>query len=88
MNVSDKLRQRYLAHQRQNTELCLRAFVSDDFIFLEKIGHQLKGNAMTFGFQELSLIGAELEEASRARDPKKLKQTLDQLSRWLSQGPS
>ncbi len=47
---------------------CNKAIETGDFAFLEKVGHQVKGNAQSFGFDELSPIGIALEEAAKSRN--------------------
>lgn len=56
--------------QRRKSDLieCNKALETGDFTFLEKIGHQVKGNAQSFGFDALSPLGIALESAARAKD--------------------
>ena len=67
----------YIQRRLSDLEECRRAIESGDFPFLEKIGHQVKGNAQSFGFDSLSPIGIELEKAAKDRDIPNLKKAVD-----------
>ncbi len=56
--------------QRRKTDFVElnKAIENGDFSFLEKIGHQVKGNAQSFGFDELSPVGIALEKAAKSKD--------------------
>lgn len=40
----------------------------DDYSFAIKLGHQVKGNAVTFDFPQLAFIGVEIENAAKKQD--------------------
>ncbi|MBL7543346.1 MAG: Hpt domain-containing protein [Bdellovibrionaceae bacterium] len=65
--------------QRRIADLaeCNKAIESGDFSFLEKIGHQVKGNAQSFGFDALSPLGIALETAAKSRDIPTLRKVVD-----------
>lgn len=51
---------------------------------LEEVGHKLKGNGSTFGFEDLSLIGGDLQRAAELKDEDRIKEVLRGFSYWVS----
>jgi len=68
MQVPFEARQKYLDRRKQDIVACQEALTKQDFYFLERIGHQLKGNAITFGFDEFTNIAVALELATKTKD--------------------
>lgn len=66
--ASHKMKVVYIQRRKSDFTECMKAIESGDFSFLEKVGHQVKGNAETFGFDELSPIGIALESAAKSKD--------------------
>ena len=75
---------RYIERRKGDLEVCRTVFVSLDFAKVETIGHQLKGNAATFGFPGLASVGAGLEKAGKSKDVALLAQSAIELERWLA----
>ena len=84
MEVPEAMKERYLEHRRNDLKACLVSLEKKSFDEIEKVGHQLKGNAETFGHPELSTIGEHLEESARSQNLEKLKQSILELARWIS----
>ncbi len=76
LDISDEMRELYIQHRKKDLLRCLTALEKSDFSFLEKIGHQVKGNAVSFGFDDLSSLALELEGAARDHDIPHLKNVL------------
>ena len=53
---------KYINRRIKDLSDCKIAFAKYDFTKLIYIGHQIKGNAQTFGFKKLGLIAADLEK--------------------------
>ncbi len=83
MTLPQDILERYREHRKQDLKMCLLALETKDFMLLERVGHQLKGNGMTFGFSDLSEIGTKLEKAARQRNLEGLSNALLLLSQWL-----
>jgi signal transduction histidine kinase/CheY-like chemotaxis protein len=85
--AAEFLRQRS-AEQHELT----RMMAIGDFAAVERVGHQLKGSAATFGFPRIGLAGARIEKAAAARDLDGLRQecqTLgDMIELEISRRPS
>lgn len=84
MELPIEMRERYLKRRSNDLEDCLRALNQEEFKSIEKIGHQLKGNAETFGHIELNEIAIELEKAAKTENSKQVELLLRKFSNWLS----
>lgn len=73
MLVPIEARQKYLERRKQDVIASKEALSKQDFSFLERLGHQIKGNAVTFGFDELTSIAIEIEQASKEKKLELLK---------------
>jgi HPt (histidine-containing phosphotransfer) domain-containing protein len=67
MQVPNEARQKYLDRRKQDIIACHDALSRQDFQFLERLGHQIKGNAITFGFNEFTSIAIEMEKAAKSK---------------------
>ncbi|MEO5968973.1 MAG: response regulator, partial [Bdellovibrionia bacterium] len=56
-----------------------------DFKKMETIGHRLKGNAKSYGFEDLGKLGGQLESASREKDPTKAGAIITDMEKLLAQ---
>lgn len=75
-----ELRLKYL--ERKTAEIAaIRAAAAPDREALQRLGHQMKGNAVTFGFPSLGEIGAAMESAAKSGDEGSLRALVDRLER-------
>lgn len=74
----------YIQRRLADIAECNKAIETGDFSFLEKIGHQVKGNAQSFGFDDLSPIGIALEEAAKEKNVSTLKKLVQDFSSTVS----
>lgn len=63
---------RFLQNRTNELPQMAEAYENRDYFLLERIGHNLKGAGTSFGFPEITVVGANLEDASRHRDPDRL----------------
>lgn len=82
--ITDEALKKYVERRRKDLEQCLQSLASSDFPVLENVGHKMKGNGITFGFPELSDLGAALEEAARERRFEAAQSQIDRLELWLA----
>jgi HPt (histidine-containing phosphotransfer) domain-containing protein len=73
----------YLLRRTQDLRNIAEAIKSGNFSRIQTIGHQLKGNAVSFGFDELSEIGRDLEAAAEAKDLEDLSRILKRAQLYL-----
>lgn len=88
MEIPQEFLVRYLVHRREDFKRCQGFLEEKNFVELEKIGHQLKGNGLTFGFPDLSEIGQDLEEEAKRTDCICLKKILERFSSWIKEKAS
>lgn len=88
MEVPPELKGRYLERRQLDLKICWASFKKANFTILQKVGHQLKGSAQTFGHGELSDIGAELESAASMKDFLRIQRSLENFSRWMGEHSS
>ncbi len=75
----------FLAARRREIvwmETCLQ---EQDFEQLARFGHRLKGSGGSFGFPELSKLGARIEVVARAEDGGRCEELLSDLARSLQE---
>ena len=76
LDISDEMRELYIQHRKKDLLRSHTALETSDFSFLEKIGHQVKGNAISFGFEDLTSLALELETAAKDHNVPNLKKVL------------
>lgn len=74
---------KYLERRKQDLMTCLSAVQTDSYETIETVGHKIKGNGMTFGFPELSAIGAQIETAAQQKNKVQILKTTDELKAWV-----
>jgi HPt (histidine-containing phosphotransfer) domain-containing protein len=85
MEVPDDIRFRYMERRKKDLEVCLACLENENFTEIEKVGHQLKGNGLTFGHGDLSSIGSHLEIAAAAHNSQELEKAIKDFSLWVNQ---
>lgn len=66
----------YLENRKKEILTLWDAKNASDWNSLSAIGHRLKGSAGSYGFDELSLVGKDLEDGGKAKDMVKINQAL------------
>ena len=83
MQVPDEMMNRYFERRKRDLVQCIEHLRNGDLNFIEKVGHQLKGNGVTFGYPELSAIGGELEVAAQTGDHRIISKAMNKFSEWV-----
>lgn len=83
MDVPHEILTRYLERRTREIEDCKTYLSNKQFTKIEKVGHQLRGNGVTFGYPELSKLGEWLEKSSHEQDIDSTQEALEELSRWV-----
>ena len=60
--IPEDVRKKYIERRKKDLADCRLALANADFKCFSFIGHQIKGNALTFGFDELTPIALEMEK--------------------------
>ncbi|MBC7458067.1 MAG: Hpt domain-containing protein [Bdellovibrionaceae bacterium] len=83
IDIPEEMKAKYIERRKQDYVACLDALNKNDFETFLRIGHQLKGNAASFGYDDLGLIAAELENAARAQNLSQIKSLLSKFENFL-----
>lgn len=83
MEIPQEAKNKYLQRREKDLRDCLLALQSSDFDVFVRIGHQLKGNAITFGFEPLSEIGERLESSGKQQDRQKMQKALNDFETYI-----
>lgn len=73
MKLPIELKKKYLDRRREDIKLLRHTLDQGDFSHALRVGHQVKGNAVTFEVPKLAPIGNEMETAAKRRDMEKLR---------------
>ena len=74
----------FLDNRRRELRRLQDAVERGDCEFIRITGHRLKGLAGSYGFPDIGLAGAELEEAAKDQDLAGMRRTIDQLAALLA----
>ena len=74
----------FLDNRRRVADRAQEAAARSDLDLLRRIGHELKGTAGSYGFRELSVIGASLETAAIAGDMGQADEALARMADFLT----
>lgn len=85
MRIPIELKLKYLYRRIQDLNGLKFSLEKNDFSVAMRVGHQIKGNAPTFGVPSISLIGFEMEMAAKNRDKKLVILLADQLEILIKQ---
>ena len=84
INIPEDARARYLERRKVDLEI-LRADVAGlTFEAFKRIGHQLKGNAASYGYPELEVVGIHMEDAGDRQDQKSASTCLENFAAWVT----
>lgn len=73
----------FLENRLKDIDNLKSAAGADDFERLRSIGHSLKGVGGGYGFDTITLLGAEIESSAKARDMDRIKQSIAELAGYL-----
>lgn len=73
MQVPVELKIKYLSRRIQDIEKLKSSLERDDYSVAVKLGHQVKGNAVTFDVPQMAHVGLEMEKAANRKDKERVK---------------
>jgi HPt (histidine-containing phosphotransfer) domain-containing protein len=85
MRITEDLRKKYDERRAQDAELLALSLDEGRFEVLARLGHQLKGNAATYGYEDLAQLGRKMEQAAEAHSLPEGKQCLYALRAWVQE---
>ena len=73
----------FLENRQRDITTIFDALGRNDYDFIAKAGHTMKGVGGGYGFDAITDIGASIEQAAKQKDPAKIKQCLNELANYL-----
>jgi HPt (histidine-containing phosphotransfer) domain-containing protein len=83
MQIPEEMKRQYIHRRRGDLAKLIDAASRADAEPFHRIGHQLKGNAATYGYLELEALGVRLEEM-QTFDSGKADGLIREFQDWLS----
>lgn len=83
--IPEEVRVKYIERRKKDVESLKSALATHTFDEFKRIGHQLKGNAASFGYQELEKVAVQMEAAGERQDLQEAARQLHLFERWLAQ---
>jgi HPt (histidine-containing phosphotransfer) domain-containing protein len=83
-SAATALRPRFLERRRRDVGTLRAALERGDFETIGTLGHNLRGNGVSYGFPDISAMGARLELAAAAGNAVAVRAELASLDAWLA----
>lgn len=83
--ITTEMLERYLDRRWKDLDAARTALAASDLKSLERIGHQNKGSGASYGYEELTRWGSDLEEAARAGNRELCGELVGKFAAWLRQ---
>ena len=84
MELPLKMYQNYIQHRIDDLNELTKALTHSDFAPFRKIGHQLKGNATSFGFGELLPLANRMHDLNAQNILQQGPSIVEELKTWIS----
>jgi HPt (histidine-containing phosphotransfer) domain-containing protein len=81
--IPDEARLRYIERRKADVEVLRSALGKRTFEDFKRIGHQLKGNAATFGYSDLEKVAIQLEVAGDQQDLVEANRQFGLFEKWV-----
>ena len=85
LHIPEEMKRQYLHRRRGDLAKLIEAAANADIEVFHRIGHQLKGNASTYGYDDLEALGIRLEDEMTAFDLAKANGLIREFQEWLEQ---
>lgn len=82
--IPAQVRNQYLLRRLSDLVRMQEAVKVGDYAVLERIGHNWKGNGITFGFPEIGIWGEQIESASKLQKIDGITCHLEEINKFLS----
>ncbi len=83
VNIPAEVRQRYIERRQKDIEVLRSALRTQTLDEFERIGHQLKGNASSFGYSDLEKVAIQMELAGENKDMAEASRQLTLFEKWF-----
>lgn len=82
--IPEEARLKYIERRKKDIESLRSALSQRTFDEFKRIGHQLKGNAASFGYMDLEKVAIQLEVAGEKQDSHEASRQLGLFEQWLA----
>jgi HPt (histidine-containing phosphotransfer) domain-containing protein len=73
----------YLSNREQDIKKIEDALIRSDFGLIQSLGHSMKGSGGGYGFDMITEIGAEIEQAAKSLDKNSIITNINRLKNYL-----
>lgn len=73
----------FLDNRREDIQLMTDAIGSQDYETIQRIGHSMKGAGGGYGFDEITDIGRQIEDAAKSHNTDEINQGIQALAHYL-----
>lgn len=84
MNLPPEMRQSYIERRKKDLEELKSAMDKKDLSVAQRVGHQLKGNGVSYGFPALSELGEKMETCAKRNDLSGVTKFVQKLEDWVN----
>lgn len=84
ISIPQEIRDKYLMRRQKDIETLKASHAARSLEDFKRIGHQLKGNAASFGYSELEKIAVAMENAALNNDVFEAGKQLELFEKWYS----
>jgi len=88
IKIPVELKIRYLDRRMTDLALLKVLMEREDYSFAQRVGHQIKGNAVTFDVPQMAQVGHDLETAAVKRDKEKIKILIQKMEGLIQKAQS
>src|SRR5262249_28327450 len=74
----------YLKHRKEEVDKIEAAISEGDFEWIAQVGHRLRGNAKTYGFEPLGVLGESLQKAATSRNVSQIRTITGSMNDFLT----
>lgn len=85
--IPESLRQKYLQRRFQDMKDCVQKLNQSDWSYFTNLGHQLKGNAPSYGYDDLAVIAEKMEALAKEKDSARLGEAINEFKVWILNNP-
>jgi HPt (histidine-containing phosphotransfer) domain-containing protein len=84
ISIPKEVRLRYIERRQKDIESLRSALRTQALGEFERIGHQLKGNASSFGYSDLEKVAIQMEIAGEKKDMAEASHQLTLFEKWFA----
>ncbi len=85
IDLPQEMIENYLSRRALDLEVVKSSVATNDIEAIHRIGHQLRGNASSYGFPDLELIGISMDELKAEDLKQKGPEIIAIFSQWISE---